>query len=82
MYLAALLGLSANQVRVIAPFVGGAFGPKIITGECRASFPKLAKPDDSKFGQNKYSIDGIFVSVRSMRGLPLSVVLAGETSEE
>jgi carbon-monoxide dehydrogenase large subunit len=28
--LAGLLGLSENQVRVIAPFVGGAFGPKIM----------------------------------------------------
>jgi carbon-monoxide dehydrogenase large subunit len=28
--LAALFGLSAQQVRVIAPFVGGAFGPKIM----------------------------------------------------
>lgn len=28
--LAALFGLSANQVRVIAPFLGGAFGPKIM----------------------------------------------------
>jgi len=46
-----------------------AFGPKIITGECRASFPKLAKPDDSKFGQNKYSIDGIFESKDAMKSL-------------
>jgi CO/xanthine dehydrogenase Mo-binding subunit len=28
--LAAMFGLSAHQVRVIAPFVGGAFGPKIM----------------------------------------------------
>jgi len=35
---------------------------KIITGECRASFPKLAKPDESKFGQGKFSLDGIFES--------------------
>ena len=28
--LAAMLGLSENQVRVIAPFVGGGFGPKIM----------------------------------------------------
>ena len=28
--LAALFGLCANQVRVIAPFLGGAFGPKIM----------------------------------------------------
>ncbi|MBN1138290.1 MAG: xanthine dehydrogenase family protein [Anaerolineae bacterium] len=28
--LAAMFGLSANQVRVIAPFVGGGFGPKIM----------------------------------------------------
>jgi carbon-monoxide dehydrogenase large subunit len=28
--LAALFGLAASQVRVIAPFVGGAFGPKIM----------------------------------------------------
>ena len=28
--LAALFGLSAHQVRVIAPFVGGGFGPKIM----------------------------------------------------
>jgi CO/xanthine dehydrogenase Mo-binding subunit len=28
--LAARLGLSENQVRVIAPFVGGGFGPKIM----------------------------------------------------
>ena len=28
--LAALFGLSASQVRVIAPFLGGAFGPKIM----------------------------------------------------
>ena len=28
--LAALFGLSASQVRVIAPFVGGGFGPKIM----------------------------------------------------
>jgi len=28
--LAALLGLSENQVRVIAPFIGGGFGPKIM----------------------------------------------------
>ncbi len=46
-----------------------AFGDKIITGECRASFPKLAKPDDSKFGQNKYSIDGIFESKAEMKTL-------------
>jgi carbon-monoxide dehydrogenase large subunit len=28
--LAAMLGLSENQVRVIAPFIGGGFGPKIM----------------------------------------------------
>ena len=28
--LAAMFGLSAHQVRVIAPFVGGGFGPKIM----------------------------------------------------
>lgn len=28
--LAAMLGLSENQIRVIAPFIGGAFGPKIM----------------------------------------------------
>ncbi|MCP4360496.1 MAG: xanthine dehydrogenase family protein molybdopterin-binding subunit [Chloroflexi bacterium] len=28
--MAALLGLSENQVRVIAPFIGGGFGPKIM----------------------------------------------------
>ena len=28
--LAAILGLSENQVRVIAPFIGGGFGPKIM----------------------------------------------------
>ena len=28
--LAAMLGLSQNQVRVIAPFIGGGFGPKIM----------------------------------------------------
>lgn len=28
--IAAMLGLSANQVRVIAPFIGGGFGPKIM----------------------------------------------------
>jgi aerobic carbon-monoxide dehydrogenase large subunit len=28
--LAAMFGLSSNQVRVIAPFIGGAFGPKIM----------------------------------------------------
>ena len=28
--LAAMLGLSERQVRVIAPFVGGGFGPKIM----------------------------------------------------
>jgi carbon-monoxide dehydrogenase large subunit len=28
--LAAMLGLSAHQVRVIAPFIGGGFGPKIM----------------------------------------------------
>jgi CO/xanthine dehydrogenase Mo-binding subunit len=25
-----MLGISENQVRVIAPFIGGGFGPKII----------------------------------------------------
>jgi len=29
-YMAAYLGLSENQVRVIAPFIGGGFGPKIM----------------------------------------------------
>jgi carbon-monoxide dehydrogenase large subunit len=28
--LASILGLSENQVRVVAPFIGGAFGPKIL----------------------------------------------------
>ncbi len=28
--LASMLGLSENQVRVVAPFIGGAFGPKIL----------------------------------------------------
>ena len=28
--MAAMLGLSENQVRVIAPFIGGGFGPKIM----------------------------------------------------
>ncbi|MCP4663675.1 MAG: xanthine dehydrogenase family protein molybdopterin-binding subunit [bacterium] len=28
--LAAMLGLSENQVRLVAPFIGGAFGPKIM----------------------------------------------------
>ncbi len=28
--LAGMLGISENQVRVIAPFIGGGFGPKII----------------------------------------------------
>ncbi len=28
--MAAYLGLSENQVRVIAPFIGGGFGPKIM----------------------------------------------------
>ncbi|MCB0182507.1 MAG: molybdopterin-dependent oxidoreductase, partial [Anaerolineae bacterium] len=28
--IAGMLGLSANQVRVIAPFIGGGFGPKIM----------------------------------------------------
>jgi len=31
--IAALLGLSESQVRVIAPFVGGGFGPKIMLGQ-------------------------------------------------
>ncbi len=31
--LASTLGLSEHQVRVIAPFVGGAFGPKIMMGQ-------------------------------------------------
>lgn len=31
--IAALLGLSAHQVRVIAPFIGGGFGPKIMMGQ-------------------------------------------------
>jgi carbon-monoxide dehydrogenase large subunit len=28
--LAAMLGLSERQVRVVAPFIGGGFGPKIM----------------------------------------------------
>jgi carbon-monoxide dehydrogenase large subunit len=31
--IAAMLGLSAHQVRVIAPFIGGGFGPKIMMGQ-------------------------------------------------
>jgi len=31
--IAAMLGLSEHQVRVIAPFVGGGFGPKIMMGQ-------------------------------------------------
>jgi len=46
-----------------------AFGDKVITGECRASFPKLDKPDESKYGQGKYSIDGIFEDSKQMESL-------------
>ena len=31
--IAGMLGLSENQVRVIAPFIGGGFGPKIMMGQ-------------------------------------------------
>ena len=37
-----------------------AFGERIITGEGRCSFPHLAEPDNSKFGQGKYHVDLIF----------------------
>jgi hypothetical protein len=37
------------------------FGARTVSGECYCSFPKLDKPDDSKFGQNKYAIDAIFL---------------------
>ena len=46
-----------------------AFGPKIITGEGRCSFPKVAEPDNSKFGQGKYSIDIIFEDESAMKSL-------------
>jgi hypothetical protein len=37
------------------------FASQVVTGECYCSFPKLDKPDESKFGQNKYAIDAIFL---------------------
>lgn len=45
------------------------FGDKVITGEGRCSFPKLAEPDNSKFGQGKYSVDMIFESEDEMASL-------------
>ena len=45
------------------------FGAKIITGEGRASFAHLDKPDDSQYGQNKYKLDVIFHDPAAIAGL-------------
>lgn len=36
------------------------YSAQLVTGECYASFPHLAKPDQSQYGNNQYKLDAIF----------------------